>query len=231
MEVVTINVGLISWSLFWLVYWTAGGILTWRAHVDKVREITHLKEVIAVLLINMLWSFFSIVLLCLLPLRVGDYHVILKCIFTYLLADIWFYHIHVFAHHPQIYQWVHKMHHKFTKPYALTALYCTGYETVVVNCFSVGLGPIIFQLPPPYIYIWFVLVSLNTVASHSGYTFSIFIDKSHEIHHAEFNYNYSFNYWLDKLYGTYRHMGEAQEESVLVSEKKNVVSPFEEKME
>jgi sterol desaturase/sphingolipid hydroxylase (fatty acid hydroxylase superfamily) len=201
---ITVNVAIASWAVFWITYWIAGIALTWKAHVDKVRKITHLKEVCTVLCINMFWSFIAVLMICFLPLRaLTDSHIIVKLTLNYLLADIWFYHIHIMLHSPDLYRNLHKMHHKFSLPYALTALYCSGYETIFLNSFAAGLGMVIFSVPPPYVYIWFFLVALNSTCSHSGYKFWVLIDGAHEIHHTHNNKNFGFSPWFDMLYGTH----------------------------
>ena len=121
---------------------------------------------------------------------------------TYLITEVWFYHFHLLLHHNQIYARLHKRHHKFQYPYALTALYCTGYECLLVNVISVGLGCVVFQIPEPYIYIWFFLAAVNSLLSHSGLRFPYLIDGSHDLHHEHFNYNYGLSPYLDMLYGT-----------------------------
>ena len=106
-------------------------------------------------------------------------------------------------HQKQLYPLLHELHHKFPKPYALTALYSTPYEVIVSGVFSGSLGPMICQLPPPYLYIWFFIISLNSVCTHSGYRIFFLIDGSHDKHHSLYSVNYGVSPWLDMLYGTY----------------------------
>ncbi|GAH14026.1 unnamed protein product, partial [marine sediment metagenome] len=40
------------------------------------------------------------------------------------------------------------------------ALYATPYEVIVSGTFSGGLGTVICQLPPPYLYIWVFICSV-----------------------------------------------------------------------
>lgn len=203
-DVININVGITAWIIFWTTYWIFGSLITWKGHVDKIREVDMLKEVCSVLVVNMMWSFIGVLLLCFIPLRaMTDSHIIVKLIGVYLITDIWFYHVHIMLHQPHLYKNLHKLHHKFQKPYALTGLYSTGYEMIVANVFSAGSGPIIFQLPPLYIYIWFFLAALNTLLSHSGYQISFLIDGSHDMHHSIHSQNFGISPWLDMMYGTY----------------------------
>ena len=104
-------------------------------------------------------------------------------------------------HHRQLYIHFHKKHHKFQYPYALTAVYGTGYDAIICNLISVGLGPIIVDLQSPYIYIWFVIVALNSTYTHSG--FYIF-ERSHDLHHQSNDCNYGTIGLFDKLYGTFK---------------------------
>ena len=221
MSVITLSIAIQSWVTFWSVYWLIGGLLTWKAHVSEVRKVVMFKEVLSVLVINMFWTFVGVIILSLIPLRVqGEFHIAFKLFFSYLITDIWFYHLHCFAHLPQIYKRIHKLHHwRLREPYALTAMYCTGYEAVIINCFSVGIGPIIFQLPPPFLHIWFALVAANSVITHSGYSFPLLVDKSHDLHHLEFSYNYGTSPYLDMLYGTYKDPSYLEKKNIMEEEK------------
>ena len=205
MEVITVNVAITSWLVFWITYWVFGSLISWRTHVTNVRKVVELKKVISVLLINMLWSLLGIIILYICPLRaMTDSHIIIKFILTYFFTDIWFYHVHLLIHHPQLYTKIHKLHHfkPMNKPYALTALYCTPYEAVILNVFSVGLGPVIFQIPPPYLYLWYLIVSLNALFSHSGLYVPYLIEENHDLHHFHYNCFYGLTVYLDWIYGT-----------------------------
>lgn len=204
-DVINMNVALTSWIIFWMTYWTFGFGISWLAHRNGVRQITQLQNVIPVLLINMFWSLVGMTAITYIPFRgLLNAHNLVKVLINYIITDILFYHIHLLMHQPQIYPYVHKMHHSFSKDvYALTALYCTGYEMIFLNVLSTSLGCVLMQMPPLYIYIWFFLVSLNAVSTHSGFTLSFLIDGNHIIHHELFNYNYGTSVYLDKLYGTF----------------------------
>lgn len=204
MEVITFDNAVISWIIFWLTYWIFGSLFTWKGHVTGKRVVTNLDEVVPVLIINMIWTLVGIVLIYFCPLRaMTDSHILIKLITMYVLMDIWFYHVHLMIHHPQIYSKIHKMHHKFRYSYALVALYCTPYEAIILNLFSTSLWPIIFQIPAPYLYIWYFLVAFNTVATHSGMNIPFFIDEHHDNHHIKYTVNYGTSVYFDWLYGTY----------------------------
>ena len=99
----------------------------------------------------------------------------------------------------------HKKHHTYRHPWSLTAMYCTGYEAVVCNLFAVGLGPVMLGIEPPYLYIWFGLVALNSTVTHSGYSLGWLVDGSHDEHHRSYNCNYGVLTIFDRIYGTYKN--------------------------
>jgi len=204
---ITINVAINCWVIFWLTYWIFGSLISWIAHVKNIRLVFELKKVVSVLLVNMVWTLLGIIILYFCPLRaLTDSHIVVKFILSYFVTEIWFYHVHLLIHHPQLYSQIHKMHHfkPMNKPYALTGLYCTPYEAIVLNVFATSLGPVIFQIPSPYLYLWYILVSLNSVSSHSGVTIPYLIEESHDLHHLYYDRFYGLSVYLDWLYGTYK---------------------------
>lgn len=205
MDVITIDIAVWAWVIFWTTYWIFGILITWKAHVSGIRRVKDLAEVVSVVMINMLWSLFGIVLLYLCPLRAWtDSHIVLKLFLVYIMTDIWFYHFHLLIHHPQLYKKIHKLHHhdKMMQPYALTALYCQPFEAIFLNVFSTSIGPVICQLPPPYLYTWYFLIALNSVATHSGITIPYILDGNHDKHHQNYNYYYGISIYFDWIYGT-----------------------------
>ena len=177
--------------------------------VTEKRKITDLNLVMFNLIQNMFWTWLTTNIVFMIPFRILEHTSIwLKFVLCLLFTEVWFYHMHIMMHHRQLYIKFHKKHHTFQYPYALTAMYSSAYETILCNTLSVGLGPILFGLPSPYIYIWFILVAFNSVFTHSGFKLKLFgyniIDNSHDIHHQLFNYNYGPMIILDKLYGTYK---------------------------
>ena len=193
-----------TWILFWITYWVSGIILTYINR--KERPPIKLFEVIITLIINMCWTFLGIVIAYHLPIRIiNDYNIVIKYLLSVLITETWFYHAHVFSHHPQIYGKIHKKHHEFTTDsYALIALYCSGYEAVVCNLFSVSLGPLMLGIRGWYLYAWIILVSFNSVFTHSGMVVDWVNNGSHDLHHKSYSYNYGTIGLFDWIYGTYK---------------------------
>jgi len=202
---INLNVAVNSWLVFWSTYWVFGICISLYTHFNNIRPIVNGFNVFLTLLMNMFYSLLAVIFLTFLPLRtMTNYNIFIKLFLTYVITDIWFYHIHVFSHHPKLYKKLHKMHHYefMNKPYALTALYCSWFECIFVNVFSVGLGCVIFQISEPYIYIWFFVVSLNSLLSHSGLVIPFIVDGYHDDHHTVTNKNFGLTPYLDILYGT-----------------------------
>lgn len=135
------------------------------------------------------------------------YAEILKLFFCVGVVEIWFYVTHIIAHHKSIYAYCHKMHHKYTSPVAINALYAHPIDFAITSVFSIVLG---CMLIPVHVYTFilylFLVITSNTF-SHSGY--SLYLGKIellsaryHDDHHRLFNKNYGIGYFMDKIFGT-----------------------------
>lgn len=203
MSELTFEDSIYSWVIFWLVYWVTGIYLSWKGNAN--RPVKKLSKVLNNLWQNMVWTFLGTIFIFYIPIRLKtDFNVVIKFLLCNLITEIWFYHIHLMVHHPQLYKKFHKKHHEFRYPYALTAMYCTGYEAVFCNLFAVGLGPVMLGIPSYYLYVWFALVALNSTFTHSGFRLGWLMDGSHDIHHETFKYNYGTLTLFDRIYGTYK---------------------------
>lgn len=203
MEQLTFEDAMYSWGVFWLIYWISGIYLSWKG--NKKRPVVKLTKVVNCLGLNMMWTFLGTIFLFYLPIRIEtDVNIVIKLLICNVITEIWFFHIHIMVHHPQLYQRIHKLHHEFSHPFGLTAMYCTGYEAVFCNLFAVALGPVMLNISGAYLYTWFGLVAINSTVTHSGFTIGWLIDGSHDIHHQTFKYNYGTYSILDRIYGTYK---------------------------
>ena len=202
-----------SWFIFWLVYWVSGSFLTWKAHNEDIVVVTRLPNVIKVLCLNMCWTFFGMIIIVNLPIKIIFENNVINIILSYniikfilcnFITEFFFFHIHAMCHSPLLFKKLHGQHHEFynTTMYALTGMYSSGYEAVVCNLFSAGIGPVLLNLDVPYLYIWFALVGINSTFSHSGFTYGWIFDGSHGEHHKS-RKNLGTMTLLDRLYGTY----------------------------
>jgi sterol desaturase/sphingolipid hydroxylase (fatty acid hydroxylase superfamily) len=130
---------------------------------------------------------------------------IMMFIYMYI-SGIYFYIIHYGMHKNKIiYKYIHKLHHKWTKPFAISALAVHPLELIVVNLITVSIPTILLPYTHViWIYIYFYLSIINVLTSHCGW-----IDITngfHDLHHKHFNCNYGIEMpiiHMDKIFNTY----------------------------
>lgn len=127
------------------------------------------------------------------------------------IIELLFYASHRLLHAPCLFPWVHKMHHAFTAPFAVAAVYAHPLEHLVSNILSISAGPLVMGSHPVSACLWACFCVASTTAAHGGYTFSP--DGSHhDVHHQRFDKNYGVGvYLLDRVGSTYAAGGEKGE--------------------
>jgi len=128
-----------------------------------------------------------------------------------ILDEFAFYYGHLWLHVNKTkwfnYRRIHKIHHEFTSPIALTASYCHPVEMIISNVLPLTGGML---LCGSHIYtglVWTVFAVLGTQTHHCGYRWpwTPFFDHQpdfHDFHHEKFNTNYGLTGWCDALHGT-----------------------------
>lgn len=120
-----------------------------------------------------------------------------------LVEEIGFYYSHRFLHSKFIYKYIHKQHHEWTSPIAVTALYANPIEHVFSNIFPPFLGVFIMGSHITTSWLWFTLAILNTLNSHSGYHLPFLPSpEAHDFHHLKFNQCFGVLGVLDRLHST-----------------------------
>ncbi len=78
------------------------------------------------------------------------------------------------------------MHHEWTAPTGIAALYCHPVEYFVSNMGPMGLGPIIMGSHMSISMLWFVMGVLNSAITHSGYHLPFCPSpEAHDFHHLK----------------------------------------------
>eukprot|EP00930_Biecheleria_cincta_P057440 TRINITY_DN43370_c0_g1_i1.p1 TRINITY_DN43370_c0_g1~~TRINITY_DN43370_c0_g1_i1.p1 ORF type:complete len:292 (+),score=31.39 TRINITY_DN43370_c0_g1_i1:73-948(+) len=120
-----------------------------------------------------------------------------------VVQELLFFYSHRWLHvNKQMYARVHKLHHTWTAPISLVAIYAHPFEHVVSNVFPPFAGCVLVRAHFATMSIHTVLGLAHTLAVHSGY---FFCDDHgmHDEHHRSFNVNYGVFGVLDWLHGTY----------------------------
>ena len=123
-----------------------------------------------------------------------------------IIEEIIFYWSHKILHIPYFYKNIHKIHHEWVYPIALSCIYSHPLEFVFSNLLPTILTMLGFSylnIPISIYFYWFwgLIGFTNTVWVHSGYSRSKQYDL-HFYHHISFNYNYGISLFMDKLMKT-----------------------------
>ncbi|KAL3926758.1 MAG: hypothetical protein SGPRY_003148 [Prymnesium sp.] len=132
-----------------------------------------------------------------------------------LVNEILFFYAHWALHIGVFYRKIHKIHHEFTAPYALAALYAHPIEFVVADLIPFTAGFLIFRPHSFFVFMWIVGACLGTQTHHSGYRLPWIagFDEQpnfHDFHHKRFNCCYGNVGWFDALHGTSKPYFEAK---------------------
>ena len=126
-----------------------------------------------------------------------------------LVNELLFFYAHWALHKGALYRRIHKIHHEFTAPFALAALYAHPIEFVPADLIPFTAGFLIFRPHIFFVFMWIVGACLGTQTHHSGYRLPWIADFDenpdfHDFHHQRFNCCYGNIGWLDALHGTAR---------------------------
>ncbi|XP_044748654.1 fatty acid hydroxylase domain-containing protein 2 isoform X2 [Coccinella septempunctata] len=120
-----------------------------------------------------------------------------------LVEEAGFYYSHRFLHSRYLYKTIHKQHHEWTAPIAVTAIYCHPVEHIFSNLLPPFLGVLIMGSHVATAWLWFTLALLSTLNAHSGYHLPFFPSpEAHDFHHLKFNNCFGVLGVLDRLHGT-----------------------------
>lgn len=127
-----------------------------------------------------------------------------------VVEEFLFYYSHKLLHRPSIYKHIHKIHHQFTAPFGIAAVYAHPVEHFLSNMFPISMGPFICGSHPVIVSLWTCLAILNTMTAHSGYLLPGMPDSTfHDWHHMKFTECFGVMGWLDVLHGTSTRYREA----------------------
>ena len=207
------NVYVIGTTVFsFAVYWIFGGVFTLmdltlnpknlrkykvQPNTNEPVDKTKLKDAIKIILFNQI--------VVGIPVAFAGYYVkklkgfkenfrevpsfettlvhLLVCI---LVDEIGFYYSHRLFHYKFFYKHIHKKHHLWQSPIAITATYCHPVEHILGNLLPVAGGSMIMQSHISVMWIWLTLATLTTLQTHSGYHLPFcHSSEFHDFHHLK----------------------------------------------
>ena len=121
-----------------------------------------------------------------------------KLVGCYIISTCWFYIIHRLSHRIRwVYANIPHIHHRWIYPDPWSTLYAHPLENIVVN---LGLAMIpleILNASSSLCFIWFSLLSVNGILSHSG---PIFSSNVHDIHHKYMHRQFGVGTFWDTFF-------------------------------
>ncbi|XP_064111626.1 fatty acid hydroxylase domain-containing protein 2-like [Macrobrachium nipponense] len=129
--------------------------------------------------------------------------VLFELVICIIAIEFGFYYAHRLIHHRSLYKHIHKIHHEWQSPIAISALYVHPAEYILATVVPIMLGPIILGSHPATLFLWCALATMNTLNAHCGYHLPFFPSpEAHDYHHLKFNQCYGVLGILDHLHGT-----------------------------
>ncbi len=138
------------------------------------------------------------------------------------INDTLFYWFHRMLHHPSIYKYIHKKHHRFNYSIGIASEFAHPVEDALANNIPTLLGPLLMGSHCFTLWLWLFIRIWETIDAHSGYSFEWHPLKllpfgggpdRHDFHHSHNTGCYgSFTNFWDHICGTDQTFKEYQRE-------------------
>ena len=141
----------------------------------------------------------------------------LEIFYIVFMTDVLFYFLHRLMHTKYFYKNLHKFHHTYKEPFALTNHYVHPLE-LLLFMIPPMIPPILLGSHITVMWCSIIILNWNGLLIHSGYNFNFLsikfkyknynfefpCIKEHDYHHKYFNYNFASTFpFMDQIMGTY----------------------------
>lgn len=131
------------------------------------------------------------------------YWVMVEAVVFLIFEEIGFYYSHRIFHHPRVYRYIHKIHHEWTAPISVVALYCHPVEHLFANIMPLLIGPVVMGCHIATFMLWINIAQTSAIIAHCGYHLPFLPSpEAHDFHHLKFTNNFGTLGILDRLHGT-----------------------------
>lgn len=191
----------VAWLTFWSTYFSISGLFDNKVSQPK-NKLTN-RDIYRQLLKHVIITFIVTYIATYIKFRGIRIGMIPKILLSMIMNEIWFYYSHRLMH-TKLWKY-HKQHHYFYHPSAVSSLYVSVVELILVNYPNILLPLTVFDFTNTETVIFSLGAALFLLTGHnSNGKLWLTTSNHHLIHHKDYNHNYGFLHIMDYIHGTHK---------------------------